>query len=165
MTTTMKPDIASKQIATELSKVLADSYTLYLKTQFYHWNVTGPQFHSLHSMFEEEYTDLATAVDGIAERIRSIGFFAPGSFRDFLEIAEIEDAGSSVPTATEMLETLAADNETVRRGCEKLAKLAAEHEDEATADMMIARMQVHAMNSWMLRSSLPTQPHTEMARP
>ncbi len=140
-------------IAGGLSRLLADSYTLYLKTHNYHWNVTGPQFNTLHQMFEEQYTELATAVDEIAERIRALGIRAPGSYREFIEMTAIEE-GSGNESAEDMIRQLAIGQETVVRTARAAFPAADEANDEPTADLLTQRMQIHEKNAWMLRSML-----------
>jgi starvation-inducible DNA-binding protein len=140
-------------IADGLSRLLADSYTLYLKTHNYHWNVTGPQFNTLHQMFEEQYTELATAVDEIAERIRALGIKAPGSYKEFVKLTRIEE-GSGDESAEEMTRQLAIGQETVVRTAREAFPAADEARDEATADLLTQRMQLHEKNAWMLRSML-----------
>ncbi|HEY5703718.1 MAG TPA: Dps family protein [Gammaproteobacteria bacterium] len=140
-----------KAIADGLSRVLADSYTLYLKTHNYHWNVTGPMFNTLHLMFEQQYTELATAVDEIAERIRALGVYAPGSYKAFAKLTDIEEE-TDVPAAEEMVKRAVDGQETVIRTAREVFKLADEANDEATADLLTQRMQVHEKNAWMLRS-------------
>lgn len=142
-----------EKIAKGLSKVLADSYTLYLKTHNYHWNVTGPMFNTLHLMFEGQYTELATAVDEIAERIRALGVYAPGSYKAFAGLTEIQEE-TEVPAAEEMIKQLVIGQETVARTAREVFKLADEAADEPTADLLTQRMQVHEKNAWMLRSML-----------
>ena len=140
-------------IAEGLSKLLANSYTLYLKTHNYHWNVTGPMFVTLHTLFEEQYTELATAVDEIAERIRALGEFAPGSYKAFSELTDIEEE-SDIPNAMTMIENLLKSNEIlVRNARELLANSALEH-DDASADLITQRLQTHEKTAWMLRSLL-----------
>ena len=136
-----------------LSRFLADSYTLYLKTHNFHWNVKGPMFSTLHTLFETQYTDLALAVDEIAERIRAIGAPAPGSYAAFARLTQIKEA-ETVPSAVEMVEQLAADQDAVVRSANAVFAAAQEAGDEATADLAIGRMQVHEKNAWMLRSHL-----------
>jgi starvation-inducible DNA-binding protein len=145
---------SSKTMAEALGRVLANTYTLYLKTHNYHWNVTGPQFASLHTMFETQYTELAAAVDTIAERIRSLGHVAPGSYAAFGKVSEIKEAPDSPPEAMQMIRELAADNETLIKLAEKANEIADESNDVASGDMMIERMQVHAKSAWMLRAHL-----------
>ncbi len=140
-------------IASGLSRLLADSYTLYLKTHNYHWNVTGPLFNTLHQMFEEQYTELATAVDEIAERIRALGIRAPGSYREFIEMTSIEE-GSGSESAEDMIRQLAIGQETVVRTARAAFPAADEAHDEPTADLLTQRMQIHEKNAWMLRSML-----------
>lgn len=140
-----------KAIADGLSRVLADSYTLYLKTHNYHWNVTGPMFNTLHLMFEQQYTELATAVDEIAERIRALGVYAPGSYKAFAKLTDIEEE-TDVPAAEEMVKRAVDGQETVIRTAREVFKLADEANDEATADLLTQRMQIHEKNAWMLRS-------------
>ena len=140
-------------IAGGLSRLLADSYTLYLKTHNYHWNVTGPQFNTLHQMFEQQYTELATAVDEIAERIRALGIRAPGSYGEFSALTRIED-GSGKETAEEMIRQLAVGQETIVRTARNAFPAADEAHDEPTADLLTQRMQLHEKNAWMLRSML-----------
>lgn len=142
-----------KQIAAGLSRLLADSYTLYLKTHNYHWNVTGPQFNTLHLMFEGQYTELATAVDEIAERIRALGEPAPGSYKAFAKLTSIEEE-EKVPDAETMIRQLVIGQETVVRTARELFPLVEEAGDEPTADLLTQRMQVHEKTAWMLRSML-----------
>ncbi len=140
-------------IATGLGRVLADSYTLYLKTHNYHWNVTGPLFSTLHVMFETQYTELAQAVDEIAERIRALGYPAPGSYRDYAGLTSI-DEDTDAPDAETMIRRLVAGQEAVVRTARQVFPLADEAHDEPTADLLTQRMQVHEKNAWMLRSLL-----------
>jgi starvation-inducible DNA-binding protein len=140
-------------IAAGLSRLLADSYTLYLKTHNYHWNVTGPLFNTLHQMFEVQYTELAIAVDEIAERIRALGVLSPGSYREFAELTEIEE-DTVVPTAEQMIANLVTGQETVARTARSLFPLVQKAGDEPTADLLTQRMQVHEKTAWMLRSML-----------
>jgi len=142
-----------KTIAKGLSRLLADSYTLYLKTHNYHWNVTGPMFNTLHLMFEQQYTELALAVDAIAERIRALGVYAPGSYQAFSALTEIKEE-LDVPHAGEMIRQLVIGQETVIRTARKIIKIAAKANDEPTADLLTQRMQIHEKNAWMLRSML-----------
>jgi starvation-inducible DNA-binding protein len=142
-----------KEIATGLSRVLADTYTLYLKTHNFHWNVTGPMFQSLHLMFEAQYNELALAVDLVAERIRALGFAAPGTYRQFVELSAIkEDEG--VPKAQEMIKKLVEGHETVARTARQVFKIAEGVSDQPTCDLLTQRMQVHEKTAWMLRSLL-----------
>ena len=140
-------------IAAGLSRLLADSYTLYLKTHNYHWNVTGPQFNTLHLMFEGQYTELAAAVDEIAERIRALGVRAPGSYREYAELTSIEE-GEGNESAEEMIRQLAIGQETVVRTSREAFPAADAANDEPTADLLTQRMQIHEKNAWMLRSML-----------
>jgi starvation-inducible DNA-binding protein len=142
-----------QDIASGLSKLLADSYTLYLKTHNYHWNVTGPQFNTLHTMFEEQYTELATAVDEIAERIRALGIKAPGSYTAYASLTSI-DEGSGDENAEEMIRQLVIGQEAVARTAREAFPAAENGGDEATADLLTQRMQLHEKNAWMLRSML-----------
>lgn len=141
------------RIAEGLSKLLADSYTLYLKTHNYHWNVTGPLFNTLHQMFETQYTELAVAVDEIAERIRALGYFAPGSYKAFAARTSIEEE-TEVPPAEEMIRQLVIGQEAVVRTAREVFPVAEDARDEPTADLLTQRMQVHEKNAWMLRSML-----------
>ena len=140
-------------IAQGLSRLLADSYTLYLKTHNYHWNVTGPLFNTLHLMFEAQYTELATAVDEIAERIRALGHRAPGSYREFAELTSIVE-DSEAPRAEQMIEQLVIGQETIVRTAREVFPTADGASDEPTADLLTQRMQLHEKNAWMLRSML-----------
>lgn len=142
-----------KEIADELSKVLADSYMLYLKTHNYHWNVTGELFHSLHEQFEGQYTELADAIDEIAERIRALGYRAPGTFKEFNELTSI-DEDQEEPEALEMVRRLALGNEQVLRTARTALEPANKAEDEATIDLLTQRLHIHAKTAWMLRSHL-----------
>lgn len=140
-------------ISDGLSRLLADSYTLYLKTHNYHWNVTGPQFNTLHSMFEQQYTELAGAVDEIAERIRALGFPAPGSYKAFSELSSIEEE-TGAPGAEDMVRELVTGQETVVRTAREVFPTVDAANDEPTADLLTQRMRVHEKNAWMLRSML-----------
>lgn len=140
-------------IAAGLSKLLADSYTLYLKTHNYHWNVTGPMFNTLHLMFETQYTELALAVDLIAERIRALGHPAPGSYRAYAALTDIREEDDA-PDADEMIQRLVAGQETVVRTARSIFPVVEEAHDEPTADLLTQRMQIHEKNAWMLRSLL-----------
>jgi starvation-inducible DNA-binding protein len=147
------PDAQRRAIADGLSRLLADTYTLYLKTHNFHWNVTGPQFNSLHLMFEGQYTELALAVDLIAERIRALGEPAPGSYSAFAKLSTIKEA-VGVPSATEMVRILADDQLAVVRTARSVFPLADAAHDEPTADLLTQRMQVHEKTAWMLRANL-----------
>lgn len=140
-------------IAAGLSSLLADSYTLYLKTHNYHWNVEGPQFNTLHLMFEAQYTELATAVDEIAERIRALGVKAPGSYAEFSKLTSVDEAGGD-ENAEEMIRQLAIGQETIVRTARAAFPAASDANDEPTADLLTQRMQIHEKNAWMLRSML-----------
>jgi starvation-inducible DNA-binding protein len=142
-----------RKIADGLSRLLADTYTLYLKTHNFHWNVNGPMFQTLHLLFEQQYTELALAVDLIAERIRALGFFAPGSYREFVRLATVRDA-EGVSTAEEMIRELVAGNEAVIRTARAAFPAAEGAHDEATADLLTQRLGVHEKSAWMLRSLL-----------
>ena len=141
------------EIASGLSKLLADSYSLYLKTHNYHWNVEGPLFNTLHLMFEEHYTELATAVDDIAERIRALGVKAPGSYSAYSGMTSIAEA-SGTENAEEMIRELVVGQETVARTAREAIAAADAASDEPTADLLTQRMQIHEKNAWMLRSML-----------
>lgn len=136
-----------------LSRLLADTYSLYLKTHNFHWNVTGPMFQTLHLMFEQQYTELALAVDLIAERIRALGFPAPGTYSEFARLSSIEET-SGVPNANEMIRLLVAGQETVTRTARSIFPVVDKVNDEPTADLLTQRMQVHEKTAWMLRSLL-----------
>jgi len=145
-------DEADRQkIAQGLARLLADSYTLYLKTHNYHWNVKGPLFNTLHQMFEEQYTELAVAVDEIAERIRALGEPAPGSYKAYARLTSIEEE-EGAPSAEEMIRQLLKGQETVARTARSVIGAADAANDEPTADLLTQRMQVHEKNAWMLRS-------------
>ena len=142
-----------KNIAEGLSRILADTYTLYLKTHYYHWNVTGPMFNNLHLMFEGQYTELALAVDLVAERIRSLDIYAPGTYRDFVKLSSIKES-ESVPNAQDMIKELVAGHEAVCRTARSVFPAAETASDEATADLLTQRLQLHEKTAWMLRSLL-----------
>ena len=144
-----------KAIADGLSRLLADTYTLYLKTHNFHWNVTGPMFQTLHLMFETQYTELALAVDQIAERIRALGYPAPGTYAAYSKLSSIrEEAG--VPKAEEMIQLLVEGQEAVVRTARSIFPAAEKANDEPTADLLTQRMQIHEKTAWMLRSLLET---------
>ena len=145
---------AREAIAAGLARVLADSYTLYLKTHNYHWNVTGPMFNTLHLMFEQQYTELAQAVDEIAERIRALGHPAPGSYRAYAALTAISEEEDEHPDAETMIRRLLAGQETLVRTARDVIPLADRSHDEPTADLLTQRMQIHEKNAWMLRSLL-----------
>ena len=140
-------------IASGLSRLLADSYTLYLKTHNYHWNVTGPQFSTLHTLFETHYTELAVAIDEIAERIRALGHHAPGSYKAFAALSTIEEEDDQ-PSARQMIERLVAGQEAVARTARSVVPITDAANDEPSADLLTQRMQIHEKNAWMLRSLL-----------
>ena len=147
------PEAQRKEIADGLSKVLADTYTLYLKTHNYHWNVTGPLFNTLHLMFETQYNELALAVDEVAERIRALGFPAPGTYRQYAELSSIDEE-DGVPEAEQMIRNLVAAHETVVRTARTVFPAADAANDEPTADLLTQRMQASEKTAWMLRSML-----------
>ena len=140
-------------IAHGLSRLLGDTYTLYLKTHNFHWNVTGPMFQTLHLMFETQYNELALAVDLIAERIRSLGFPAPGTYKEFAKLSSIKET-DGVPTATDMIRLLVEGQEAVARTARSVFPLVDKVNDEPSADLLTQRMQVHEKTAWMLRSLL-----------
>lgn len=146
-------DADRQAIAAGLSHLLADTYTLYLKTHNYHWNVVGPMFNTLHLMFETQYNELALAVDLIAERIRALGEPAPASYREFAELTSITE-DSDTPDANEMILRLMQGQETVARTARSIYPAAAKASDEPTADLLTQRLQVHEKTAWMLRSML-----------
>ena len=146
-------DSDRRAIAEGLSKLLADTYTLYLKTHKYHWNVTGPMFQTLHLMFETQYNELALAVDLIAERIRALDVLAPGSYAEFAKLSSIKEE-SDHPVATEMIKRLVDGQEAVVRTARALFPTVDAAHDEPTADLLTQRMQVHEKTAWMLRSLL-----------
>lgn len=140
-----------KEIADKLARLLADTYTLYLKTHGYHWNVTGPMFRSLHMMFEEEYMEMRDAVDVIAERIRALGYDAPGSYAEFADLSSVEDEPGT-PEAMDMVRRLVVGNETVIRTGREVVEAAEAAGDVATADLATERIEIHEKTAWMLRS-------------
>ena len=142
-----------KAIAEGLSRLLADTYTLYLKTHNFHWNVTGPMFNTLHAMFEQQYTELALAVDQIAERIRALGQYAPGTYAEYARLSSIKEA-DGVPAAEDMIKQLVQGQEAVVRTARSIFPLLDKVSDEPTADLLTQRMQVHEKTAWMLRSLL-----------
>ena len=141
------------KIAEGLSRLLADTFTVYLKTHNFHWNVTGPMFNTLHLMFETQYNELALAVDAIAERIRSLGAPAPGSYREFGALSSVPEDDDR-PLAEEMIRRLVAGQETVARTARSVFPVVEDAHDEATADLLTQRLQVHEKTAWMLRSLL-----------
>jgi starvation-inducible DNA-binding protein len=142
-----------KAIASGLSRLLADSYTLYLMTHNFHWNVTGPMFNTLHLMFETQYNELALAVDVIAERIRALGVPAPGTYGEFIKLSSIKEV-KGVPDAKKMIQLLVDGQESVARTARSVFPLVDKASDEATADLLTQRMQIHEKTAWMLRSLL-----------
>jgi len=142
-----------KAITDGLARLLADTYTLYLKTHNYHWNVTGPMFQTLHLMFETQYSELALAVDLIAERIRALGAPAPGSYREFGTLSAVPE-DEDHPDASEMIRRLVAGQETVARTARSLFPIVEQAHDEPTADLLTQRLQIHEKTAWMLRSLL-----------
>ena len=139
------------KIAEGLSRLLADTYTLYLKTHNYHWNVEGPMFNTLHLMFEQQYMELATAVDEIAERIRALGHVAPGSYKQFAALSSVNE-DDTPPNAEEMIRNLAKDQEQVAKTARSVFPLCDAADDEPSADLLTQRMQIHEKTAWMLRS-------------
>jgi len=146
-------DKERKKIAEGLSKLLADTYTLYLKTHNFHWNVTGPMFNTLHTMFETQYTELALAVDAIAERIRALGYPAPGTYKEYAKLSSIAEE-DGVPEATDMIRKLVEGQEAVVRTARSLFPVIDAAGDEPSADLLTQRMQTHEKTAWMLRSLL-----------
>lgn len=142
-----------KKIADGLSALLADSYTLYLMTHNFHWNVTGPQFNSLHLMFMGQYTEQWNALDVIAERIRALGFPAPGTYKEFVKLASIKEV-EGVPKAEEMVRHLVAAQEATARTARKLFPIVDAANDQPTADVLTQRIDIHEKTAWMLRSLL-----------
>jgi len=154
----MRIDIGIKEsdrrkIAQGLARLLADTYTLYLKTHNFHWNVTGPMFQTLHLMFETQYNELALAVDLIAERIRALGFPAPGTYAEFTKLSSIKEP-KGVPQAEDMIRELVAGQEAVVKTARSVFPLVDKVNDEPSADLLTQRMQVHEKTAWMLRSLL-----------
>ena len=141
-------------IAAGLSKLLADTYTLYLTTHNFHWNVTGPMFNTLHAMFMVQYTELWNAVDPVAERIRALGHAAPGSYGQFGKLSSIADAPAKPPKALEMVRVLVQGHEAVARTARSVFPLAAKADDQPTADLLTQRLDIHEKTAWMLRSLL-----------
>jgi len=142
-----------KKIVEGLSRLLADTYTLYLKTHNYHWNVEGPMFQTLHTMFELQYTELALAVDLIAERIRALGHYAPGSYAQYAKLSSINEE-TGVPSAQDMIRNLVKGNEAVTKTAREIFPVTDKASDEPTADLLTQRMQIHEKTAWMLRSLL-----------
>jgi starvation-inducible DNA-binding protein len=146
-------ETSRKEIAEGLSRLLADTYSLYMKTHYFHWNVTGPMFNTLHLMFEVQYTELALAVDLVAERIRALGFPAPGSYSAYAQLTSIPET-TEVPNANEMIKLLVEGQEAVVRTARSIFPAADAAHDEPTADLLTQRMQIHEKTAWMLRSLL-----------
>ncbi len=144
---------ARKSVAEALNATLADTYALYMKTHAYHWNVTGPQFHTLHVMFEEEYRELWAALDEIAERVRALGVFAPTSGKAFSDLTVIESADDSPPPSDKMVQNLLNDHETLIKRARKGLEIAEEAGDAASADLLTVRIQTHEKTAWMLRAT------------
>ena len=138
-------------ISGALSKVLGDSFVLYLKTHNYHWNVTGPMFQTLHLMFMDQYTELWNALDAIAERIRSLGYPTPGTFKEFLKLSSIKEVEGMI-SADDMIRDLIAGQEAVVRSCRAALAVADKADDQPSVDIMVQRLQIHEKNAWMLRS-------------
>ena len=141
-------------IASQLSALLADTYTLYLTTHNFHWNVTGPMFNTLHLMFMTQYTELWNAVDPIAERIRALGFAVPGSYKDFGARTSIEDVPSTPPKAQDMIRILVQGHEAVAKTARQVFSVADRANDQPTADLLTQRLDIHEKTAWMLRSLL-----------
>ncbi len=141
------------KIADGLSRLLADTYTLYLQTHYFHWNVKGPMFQTLHLMFETQYNELALAVDAVAERIRSLGHEAPGSYKAYRKLSSIEET-DHVPAATDMVRLLVKGHEAVAKTARNVFPVADKARDESTADLLTQRLQIHEKTAWMLRSLL-----------
>lgn len=140
-----------KAIAHGLSVLLADTYTLYLKTHNYHWNVTGPMFQTLHTLFETQYNELALAVDEIAERIRALGEFAPGSYKEYAKLTSVKEA-DGIPSAEDMIKDLVKGQEAIAKTARSIVPVADHAADEVTLDLLTQRMTVHEKTAWMLRS-------------
>jgi starvation-inducible DNA-binding protein len=144
---------STQSVVEALSRLLADSYTLYLKTHNYHWNVKGPMFTTLHTLFQQQYTELQTAVDEIAERIRALGAYAPGSYSEYSKIAVVKEEKGR-PNAIQMIRNLVKDQAIVKDAAQRLIDAAQAVGDEASADLGIRRVQTHDKNAWMLQSHL-----------
>lgn len=152
----MAPDTtqdATREVVEALGRLLATSYTVYLKTHNYHWNVTGPMFTTLHTLFETQYTELALAVDEIAERIRALDAYAPGSYSEFTRLSAVKDEAGH-PVAVDMIRALAADQRLVETSARAVVRAAEAGGDQASADLATRRLQIHEKNGWMLRSHL-----------
>ncbi|WP_322995049.1 Dps family protein [Castellaniella sp.] len=140
-------------VAAELSKTLADTYTLYLMTHNFHWNVTGPMFSTLHNLFMDQYTEAWQALDAIAERIRALGYYAPGTYAEYAQLSSIAEP-DSVPSAEDMIKLLTQGNEAVAKTARKAFQCADKVSDQPTADLLTQRLDIHEKNAWMLRSLL-----------
>ncbi|MBJ7900269.1 MAG: DNA starvation/stationary phase protection protein [Cyanobacteria bacterium RI_101] len=145
------PEAERLKIAEGLKKLLADTYTLYLQTHNFHWNVTGPQFRELHLMFEEQYNELALAVDEIAERIRSLDVVAPGTYKQFAQLSSIPEV-DDIPSGTAMVDILTSGHEQIVKTCRQVLKLSQGADDESTTSLASDRMRVHEKTAWMLRA-------------
>lgn len=143
---------ARKSVAAALNNVLADTYTLYMKTHVYHWNVTGPQFHTLHVMFEEQYREMWAALDELAERVRALGVFAPAGGKAFADLTAVESADKEPPAAEQMVKNLLADHETLVRRAREALETASDAGDVASEDLLTQRIQTHEKTAWMLRA-------------
>ena len=143
---------ARNAVAQALNRVLASTYTLYMKTHAFHWNVTGPQFHTLHAMFEEQYREMWTALDEIAERVRALGVFAPSSGKAFTEMSVLESAEDTPPSAETMVKALLSDHEALIRTAREALETAGDAGDAASEDLLTVRIQTHEKTAWMLRS-------------
>lgn len=151
--TVVAPATGAVAVTRALTRLLADSYVLFLKTQNYHWNVTGPNFNGLHLMFETQYQDLFAAIDEIAERLRALGVAAPGSFAAFGKLTDIKEE-TGTPNATQMIKALVRDQETIATTLQELIDAAADADDDATEDLAIGRLQMHQKHHWMLKAHL-----------
>lgn len=149
----MKKSGSNNAVVKSLAVLLASTYTLYLKTQNYHWNVTGPMFTTLHTLFETEYTELAAAVDEIAERMRALGAYAPGSLTEFSTLSVVKEAKGR-PSAKEMIKDLASDQKAVAKAAHAVIDAAEKANDQASADLGTRRVDIHEKNAWMLQSHL-----------
>lgn len=154
-------EVDRREIAEGLSRLLADTYTLYLKTHNFHWNVTGPMFQQLHTMFENQYQELADAVDTIAERIRALGQLAPGTYGEFVRLSSIRESTGAIP-ASEMVRQLVDGHEIIVRTARSILPLVDRVNDEATLDVLTERTRYHEKTAWMLRSLLESQPAVQM---
>lgn len=143
---------ARNAVAQALNETLADTYTLYMKTHAYHWNVTGPQFHTLHIMFEEQYREMWAALDEIAERVRALGVFAPASGKKFSELTALDNADPEPPAAAQMIKNLLTDHETLIKRARAGLETAEQAGDAASADLFTVRIQIHEKTAWMLRA-------------